>query len=205
MEVAADGNAELGGSRDQSPDLRGHGDADRVGEEEGVGTGSSDLCGELDDPVLVDPALERAAEGHAHGHRRADRVGPRTLDDLQRRLQRLLHRSVLISPVERLRRAEREPNLVQPGRDEAVVSALVQRKSRVHDSVDSIEGRNDLFRAGHLRNTARIDEARDLDGTQPGSRELADELGAERRRQDVRLVLEPVARAHVDDEHGRSA
>ncbi len=66
---------------------------------------------------------------------------------------------------------------------------------------ESLEVRHDLFGAGHLRNTARIDEARDLDGTEPGARELADELGAERRRQDVRLVLEPIARAHVDDEH----
>ena len=118
-----------------------------------------------------------------------------------RRVQRLSHRCVLVPLVERLRRAEGEADLVQSGGDEAVVSPLVQREPGVDDAVDSVERRNDLLRAGHLRHPSRIDEARHLHGSDARSHELADELAADLGSEDFGLVLEPVARADVDYEH----
>ena len=201
MEVPADRRTELGRSRDERAYVCRNGHADRVREEERVGIGRGDLGRDLDDAALVDRALERAAEGHAHRHGGANRVGSSALDDAHRRVQRLSHGCVLIPLVERLRRAEGEANLIQSGRDEAVVSLPIQRESGVHDSVDSVDGRNDLLRAGHLRHPSRIDEARDLHGPYAGVNEPADELCAELGSEDVGLVLEPVTRADVDDVH----
>ena len=198
-------NAELRRSRDEPVHLCRHGDADRVAEEKSVGLGGGDLCCDLEDPALVDRALERAPEGHAHRHRGPNRVGSSALDDSHRRVQRLSHRGVLVPLVERLRGAEGEANLVQSGSDDAVVSPIVQRKSGVDDAVDPVEARNHLLRAGHLRHPSRIDEARHFHGSDAGSHELADELDADIGSEDVRLVLEPVARADVDDEHAGSS
>src|SRR5262249_53328463 len=61
--------------------------------------------------------------------------------------------------------------------------------------------RHDLLRARHLRHRLVADEAHRLDARQPGGGEAAHELRAHRRREHVRLVLEPVARPHVADEH----
>ena len=69
------------------------------------------------------------------------------------------------------------------------------------------ERRHDLLGARHRGHPAGIDEARRLDAPEPGCGQPPAELGARRRREHDRVVLEAVARAHVAHQgsgHGRS-
>lgn len=68
--------------------------------------------------------------------------------------ERPLDRSSLVSLVERLRDAEREAHLVEPGGCESLVTALVERQTCVRDVVPSIESSDDLLRTRHLRHAA---------------------------------------------------
>ena len=64
-----------------------------------------------------------------------------------------------------------------------------------------MERGHDLLRTGHLRHELRIDEARRLHSLDAGGREAIAELGAHRGLERSRLVLQPVARADVADDH----
>ena len=58
-----------------------------------------------------------------------------------------------------------------------------------------------LGRVGQLRDHVGTDEARDLQATQPGPGQRIDQLDLGLGGDDLRLVLEPVARAHLPDPH----
>ena len=117
------------------------------------------------------------------------------------RLERLLDRRVLVPPIERLGCTECEANLVEPGRDEAVVTALVQRESGVDDVFRAVDRRDDLLAAGNLRHPARVDEARDLDRANSGADETTNELRTNVGREDGGPVLETVTRPDLEDGH----
>ena len=114
-----------------------------------------------------------------------------------------LHGRALIPLVERLCDTEGEPHLVEPGRDEPLVAALVECEPGAHDSRRFADRFDDLLRVGHLRHAARVDEARDLDRSHTCADELPDELDAGRDVEDLRLVLQTVARADVVHGHSR--
>ena len=174
-------------------------DTDGVGEDDFVRTRLSRPRSEREHPRRIDRALERAAEGGPDRDGRAPSVGVCALGDARRRLARLFGRGVLIVPVERLARGEREVHLVEIRRREPVVAALVQDEARVHDTVAPLDADDDLLRAVHLRHARRIHEAHRLDPRQPRLGEPVDELGTHRRLERLRLVLQPVAGADVAD------
>ena len=90
--------------------------------------------------------------------------------------------------------------LVQAGLHEPVVATLVEDETGIDDPRPALDRRDDLFRPRHLRHARRIDEADGLDARQSGIGETVDELGANLRLQDLRIVLEPVARGDVADD-----
>ena len=206
MEVAADGATQLGDARREGANGARRSDADRVGQDERVRLDLGDPFGDLHDSGGIDLALERAAERDAERHDAADAVAARSCGDAPRRGDRLLDRGALIALVERLGDAEREADLVEAGREEPLVSALVEGEPGTNRAPDRAPScGDDLLRSRHLRDALRVDEARDLDAGQPGVRESPDELGAHLDVQDLGLVLQPVARPHVVDRHaGRS-
>ncbi len=178
-------------------------DADGVCEDESVGAALGDAAGDVEHPPGIDLALERAAERDAQRHRRAEPVLARTRHDATGRRDRLLDGRALVPFVERLGDAEGEPHLVEPGRDEPLVAALVEREPGAHDSWRLSDCLDDLLRVRHLRHAPRVDEARDLDRRHTRADELPDELDASRDVEDLRLVLQTVARADVVHGHSR--
>ena len=152
---------------------------------------------ELDDAVGIDLALERTAEGDAQRHGAAEAVASRTGGDASSSGEGLLDGSALVALVERLGDAEREPDLVEARRDETLVALLVEREPGADRVVTGTGRGDDLLRAGHLRYATRVDEARDLDRGQAGLEESPDELCSDLDVEDLRLVLQPVARTDV--------
>ena len=181
---------------DQAADLPRRGDADRVREDDLLGSEPSEVVDEAGDDGRVDPALEGAAESDADRDRRLR--GPRG-DDPRSALLRLLERGVRVPLVEALRRAERHVQAVEPGRLEALEALLVQDETRVLDSVAALDPGHDVLGAGHLRHGVVADEAHGLDPRKARRREAVDELRAGLGRQDVVLVLEPVAGPDLAD------
>ena len=88
-------------------------------------------------------------------------------------LERLLDAAFWFRSVERLGRAEREPDLVEPGRDQPLVPALVQREPGVDDARPRSSAATTSSAPGHLRHAPRVDEARDLDRRKSGIHEPA--------------------------------
>ena len=172
-------------------------DPDGVGEDESVGAALGDAARDLENPARIHLALERTAEGDAQRHGRAESVLSRTLDGAAGVLQRRCDGRALVALVERLGDAEGEPHLVEPRCDEPFVAALVEGKPCANDTGRGPDRLDDLFRVRHLRDTPGVDEARDLDRRHAGADELPDELGACCGVEDLRLVLQAVARADV--------
>ena len=160
-------------------------------------------AGDLEHPPGIDLALERAAERDAQRHGRAEPVLARARHDAAGRRDRLLDGRALVPLVERLGDAEGEAHLVEAGRDEPLVAALVEREPGAHDSRRFSDGLDDLLGVRHLRDAPRVDEARDLDRRHTCADELPDELDACRDVEDLRLVLQAVARADVVHGHSR--
>ncbi len=203
VEVAAERSSELGGVSDQRSHCSWGRDADRVGEEERVGLDLGDPGGDLQHAGGIHLALERAPEGDAERHGGADPVSTCSSDDPARGGERVLDRSTLVPLVERLCDTECKADLVEPGREQPVVAALVQRQPGADGSVQRADRGRDLLCACHLRHAPRVDEARHLDAGQAGRRKSSDQLDSDLDVEDFRLVLEPVAWAHVVDRDTR--
>ena len=120
-------------------------------------------------------------------------------DDAPGCLDRFLDCDALVFLVERLRRCEGEVRLVEPGRCQAVVPAVVEDEAGVDDTRPAFHRRDHLLCPGHLRYARRVDEAHHLDPRQPGGGEPVDELRPDARLENDRVVLEAVARRHVAD------
>src|SRR5262249_6225076 len=151
-----------------------------------------------------DGALERTAERDADRDLDAEPVCTRTLGDAEPRLERLLHRRVLVSAVERLGRPQRVPDLVQPRSRAPLLAALVPGAARTYPPRLAVARAHALLRSRHLRDASRVDEARALDHRQVRTGEALDELRADLGGEDVRLVLEAVSRPDIADRHARA-
>jgi hypothetical protein len=200
VEVAADRLAEGRDPLEQGLCLCRRGNADRVGENELVRVGRRQPLGDLDHPVGCDRPFERTAEGDRDRQAGADPVLSRTGHDLLGGRDAVFHRRARVPLREAFGRREREADLVQGSLAQAVVPALVQRQAGVGDAVAAVEPGHNLLGAGHLRHALGIDEARGLDPLQARVCEPADELCARLGRDDLLLVLEPVARTDLPDQ-----
>ena len=166
---------------------------------------SATRVGDLHDALGIDLALERAAERDAERHGssgcrprvRARRCG-------RAACERLLDGGALVALVERLGDAEREAHLVEPGRDEPVVTPLVQGEPGAHHARASRRRAATTSSASAICGTRRGSTklATSIAGT-PRADEAPNELGARRDVEDLGLVLQPVARADVVDGHAR--
>src|SRR3546814_4347577 len=68
-------------------------------------------------------------------------------------------------------------------------------------SSDLRDAGHHLGRIGHLRDPFRRNEAAELDRRKTGGGQTVDQRNLDRRRYGLRLVLQPVARADLDDTH----
>src|SRR6266542_6185165 len=184
---------------DEALDLRGRGHADRVREHD---LARLELCAELRDASRVDAALEGATEGDA------DRRGGRQLghaEDRHRLRHGLVERHVAVPLVERVGRSERAVDAAELRLAQTLVALEVEDEPCELGSLALLDPRRDLFRACHLRHTIVADEGRRLDTRETRGREPVDELGADAGRDNVGLVLQPVARADVAERDAHSA
>ena len=169
--------------------------ADRVGEDD---LPRVQLTRQLLHHRRIDASLERAAE------RDADRDGRRQFRDSEDR-PRLRHclveRHVSVPLVERLCRRERAVDAIEHGFSKPLVAAEVEDEAGVRGAFAPLDPVDHCLGVRHLRDPVRADEASRLDAREARRREAVDQLGADRRRQRVRLVLEPVARPDVTDRH----
>ena len=203
VQVDADREPESGDGLDEPADPARRSDADRVREDDLVRAGGGDLLGEAHDVLRLDRPLEGAAERDTDRHAGADPVLVRPRDDAPGGLDRRCDRGTLVSLVHRLRRCEGEVRLLEPGRGQAVVAALVENEAGVDDARPALYRRDHLLGPRHLRDTRGVDEAHRLDSRQPGGGEQVDELRPDARLEHDLVVLEPVARRHVA--HGDAA
>ena len=118
---------------------------------------------------------------------------------------RILDRRALVALVERLGDAEGEAHLVEAGREQPLVAALVECETRANRPRAWTHRCDHVLRSGHLRDPLRIDEARYLDPGHARVHDPADEVRSNLDVEDLRLVLQSVTRADVVDRHaGRS-
>ena len=176
---------------DEALDLCGRGDADRVSEDDLV---RLELRTEIGHVSRVDVSLEGAAE------RDADSRGRRQLgdaDDRHRLGERLVEGHGPVALVERLGRSERAVDTSELRLAQPLVALHVQHQACELRPLAVLDPRGDLFGAGHLRNAVVAHERHRLDSRQSRRRKSVDEVRAHGRREHVRLVLQPVARADV--------
>ena len=196
VKMAADRAPERGDlSRERSNLPRGR-DPDRVGEDDLVSTAEPHR--ECEHRGRIDRPLEGTAERDADRHgRRAIRRGEDPLDP--RRY--LVDRRVRVALRERIGGRERHVETVERGRLQPFVTLLVENETGVLDARSWLDRRHHFLRAGHLRHEVVADEARGLNSLQPRAREPVHELGTHGRREHVGLVLQPVTRADVAEDH----
>jgi hypothetical protein len=90
------------------------------------------------------------------------------------------------------------PEAVAEG-ERPLEAALVRDEHRRLDRRRELEPLKHLLGVGELRDHVRPDEGRDLDALEPARREQTDQSELVVRRDDLRLVLEAVARPHLAD------
>jgi hypothetical protein len=106
--------------------------ADRVGEDDAVGAGRRDLAGDAAHPVLVDIALDRAAE---RGRKAAIDLHPLAavaaeLDDASEILDRFAGATPYVGKIVALADRQHEIHLVHPEREPALGAARIGDQRR---------------------------------------------------------------------------
>ncbi len=184
-------------------DVSGRPDADGVAERELVAAEVHEPARGVDD--LTDRHL--ALPGVAEAHRdvgpdpQAGRPGP--LDDGTEHRHRLLERAAEVLLGERLGGAAEDGDGADPRLERPVQPPLVgDEDGTVPAEALGPEEAEHVGGVGQLGHPSGVDERGRLDRREAGGREPADELGLDLRRHDRRLVLQPVARAHLVDPHG---
>ena len=93
--------------------MRGHGNADRVGDENLICVRSDDSRQEVDDAAFVDRAFEWAVEGGRERDRDAAPILVGRIDDRHGVRETLLDRAARVALLERLARSERDMDFSQ--------------------------------------------------------------------------------------------
>ena len=88
-----------------------------------------------------------------------------------------------------------------PGGHGPLHAAPVEHQADVGDAVGRRERGEHRLGVGHLRHAGGVDEAGHLDPAGPGGDRPVDELDLVLGREHGLLVLQPVARRHLDDLH----
>ena len=122
----------------------------------------------------------------------------REIEDRDRIGDALVRTSSLIGDAEAVARADHGAEFVDPGGERAHRAALVQDETDL-DRVDVGNACAHRFGIRHLRDAAGIDEARDLDALDPRGDRAADQFDLVGGCHGLRLVLQSVARRHLDD------
>jgi hypothetical protein len=81
----------------------------------------------------------------------------------------------------------------------SLATAPVQDQADVAHPAVTRQCAHELVRVRHLRHAFRVHEARDFDALDAAADGALDEFALHRERQDFGLVLQPVARADLDD------
>ena len=146
----------------------------------------------------IDTAFERAAE------RDADRCGRRQIgvgDDRLHLSFRVVERHTPVAPVERLGRGERAVDTFERRRAQAVVALEIEYEARILRPASLRDPGDGLFGARHLRHAVIADERHRLDSRKSRRSEAVDQVCTYVGREDVRLVLEAVARPDVAERY----
>src|SRR5215210_3613836 len=104
-------------------------------------------------------------------------------------MRRFFHRGVLVALGEGLGYGEGVTYFVHPGLDGPLVALLVEDEAGVARTRGTLYGGHYLFRAGHLWDAFRVDEAGRLNTRDAGGRQLLAELGADLGGEGLVLVL----------------
>src|SRR5437764_3124465 len=187
--------------REELAHLAGIGHAGGIAEADLLRTGADEAARDREDALGRHVALVGAAKADADHALAAQPGVAGAREDALQALQRLLDRAVDVLAVVRVAGAQEDVDLVdalaQPER--ILEAALVGDEDADADVVGNVRALEDLAAVGELRNDVRADEARHLQPLQPGPREHLDEPDLVVGGDDLRLVLEPVARADLAD------
>jgi hypothetical protein len=112
--------------------------------------------------------------------------------------ERLGDRAVDVLLRERLGGRGEHRDLGGAGRARRLEALEIGREHRIGDARPAADAFEDLGVVGHLRHPLRRDEGGRLDRRQAGVGEALDQLELDRGRHLARLVLQPVARPHLD-------
>ncbi len=170
-------------------------------------------AGDLKDPLRLDAPLVGTAERDRDDAPRSADPSPRARASTgSSPVERLLDRAVDVRPVVRLARREEDVDLVEgraPGAALASRSASAVSRPRLVRDQDAdrdlgrhVDRAQDLGCVGELRDHVGPHEARDLDPAQAGAGEPSISRTLSAVGDDLRLVLEAVARPDLADPHG---
>src|SRR6185436_16027646 len=114
---------------------------------------------------------------------------------------------VLVAAGELVGDREGVVDLVDAGRERALVPALVEDEARIDRALAPVDRGHDLLGARHLRHALWIDEAHRLDARHACGREAVAQLRPDGGGEGRVLVLEPVAGPDVADDqvHARAS
>ena len=162
---------------------------------------SASRARDLEHALARDDALVRAAEARRDDRLDAQPGVARARDDPLEAVERRGDRAVDVAQVVRLGRRQEDADLVEAlaQLERVVQAARVRDEHAARDAVRDVDRRQHLARVGELRDDVGAHEARDLDAPQPGAREPVDQRDLVGGRDDLRLVLQAVARADLAD------
>jgi hypothetical protein len=146
------------------------------------------------DLALVGAAPDGRDVG-AHTYAGFERRWNDLTEDLERRVDGLVDVHLVV----RLARGEKDGDLAQAHGQRALEPLLVGHERAQPAPFGSAEALHQLGGVGELRHPLRRDEARDLDAREPRIEQRAHQALLAVERDHHALVLQPVARADLDD------
>ena len=167
--------------------------------------GAAELQQGLGDPrdvVVGDGALERAAEHGGHVAADAQPGVGGAVDDRGEHRQRLVDGAVEVALRERLGRGAEDRDLGHAGLQRTVQAGLVRHQHRVAHALDRGDAGQHVGRVRELGDPLRVHEGGGLDHGQPRGGQPVDEPDLDVGGHHAGFVLQPVARADLDDRHG---